>query len=120
MLDGAEVVSSALGDDLDFLLRHSADRLQLVLITRSDPVMPLYRYRLDETMTELRMADLACDDAEAADLLAASGVRLDPGAAARPQRAGPGLGRRSQVRRPSPRGGRGPRCRGGGGGGRPR
>lgn len=79
VLDGAEVVSSALGDDLDFLLRHSADRLQLVLITRSDPVMPLYRYRLDETMAELRMADLACDDAEAADLLTAAGVRLDDG-----------------------------------------
>jgi LuxR family maltose regulon positive regulatory protein len=78
VLDGAEVVSGALGDDLDFLLRHSADRLQLVLITRSDPVMPLYRYRLDETMTELRMADLACDDAEAAALLAASGVQLAP------------------------------------------
>lgn len=78
VMDGAEVLSSTLGDDLDFLLRHSADRLQLVLITRSDPVMPLYRYRLDETMTELRMADLACDDAEAADLLAASGVQLAP------------------------------------------
>ena len=78
VLDGAEVVSGALGDDLDFLLRHSADRLQLVLITRSDPVMPLYRYRLEETMAELRMADLACDDAEAAALLAASGVRLAP------------------------------------------
>ena len=30
-------------------------------------------------MTELRMADLACDDEEAADLLAAAGVRLAPG-----------------------------------------
>lgn len=78
VLDGAEVASSTLGDDLDFLLRHSADRLQLVLITRSDPVMPLYRYRLDETMTELRMADLACEDSEAAALLAASGVQLAP------------------------------------------
>ena len=78
VLDGAEVMSGAMGDDLDFLLRHSADRLQLVLITRSDPVMPLYRYRLEEAMTELRMSDLACDDDEAAALLAASGVRLPP------------------------------------------
>ena len=78
VLDGADVVSSRLGDDLDFLLRHSADRLQLVLITRSDPVMPLYRYRLDETMSELRMADLACTDEEAGDLIASCGVRLAP------------------------------------------
>ena len=78
VVDGVEVVSSRLGDELDFLLRHSDDRLQLVLITRSDPVMPLYRYRLEETMVELRMTDLACDDDEAAAVLAASGVSLPP------------------------------------------
>ena len=76
VVDGAEVTASRVGDDLDFLLRHSEGRLQLVLITRSDPVMPLYRYRLEERMVELRMADLACDDGEAAELLAGSGVRL--------------------------------------------
>ena len=36
------------GRDLDFLLRHSGHRLRLVFLTRADPVLPLYRYRLEE------------------------------------------------------------------------
>ncbi len=42
-------------------------------------MLPLYRYRLDETLTEMRIADLAFTDPEADRLLTKSGVRLAPG-----------------------------------------
>jgi LuxR family transcriptional regulator, maltose regulon positive regulatory protein len=77
VIDGYDVVSDAVGRDLDFLLRHSGHRLQLVLLTRSDPVMPLYRYRLDDNIEELRMRDLAFTDDEAAELFASAGVELE-------------------------------------------
>lgn len=80
VLDGYEAASAEGAEDLDFLLRHSGHRLRLVVVTRVDPVLPLYRYRLDDSLVELRAADLAFDDDEAADLLAAAGVRLTPGA----------------------------------------
>jgi LuxR family maltose regulon positive regulatory protein len=76
VIDGHDVVSDGVGRDLDFLLRHSGHQLQLVLLTRSDPLLPLYRYRLDGTIAELRMRDLAFSDEEAAALFTAAGVRL--------------------------------------------
>ncbi len=78
VVDGYEVDSAAVAGDLDFLLRHTGHRLRLVLLTRADPVMPLYRYRLEETVTEVRMADLAFTDEEAGALLDKMGVRLAP------------------------------------------
>ena len=77
VIDGYDVVSDVVGRDLDFLLRHSGHRLQLVLLSRSDPLMPLYRYRLDGTIVELRMRDLAFTDDEAAQLFASAGVELE-------------------------------------------
>lgn len=77
VVDGYDVVSDAVGRDLDFLLRHSGHRLQLVLLTRSDPMMPLYRYRLDDSIVELRMRELAFTDDEAARLYASAGVELE-------------------------------------------
>jgi len=77
VIDGHDVVSDAVGRDLDFLLRHSGHRLQLVLLTRSDPLLPLYRYRLDANVAELRMRDLAFTDDEASELFASAGVELE-------------------------------------------
>ena len=77
VIDGYDVVSDAVGRDLDFVLRHSGHRLQLVLLTRSDPLMPLYRYRLDDTLVEVRMRDLAFTDDEAAELFGSTGVELE-------------------------------------------
>ena len=76
VIDGYDLVSTAVGRDLDFLLRHSGHRLQLVLLTRSDPLLPLYRYRLDATIAELRMRDLAFTDDEASELFASADVKL--------------------------------------------
>jgi LuxR family transcriptional regulator, maltose regulon positive regulatory protein len=80
VVDGDSLDLAAVAADVDFLLRHAGHRLRLVLLTRADPVLPLYLYRLEETMTEVRMADLAFDDDEAAVMLAALGTRLTPGA----------------------------------------
>ncbi|QBR91478.1 LuxR C-terminal-related transcriptional regulator [Nocardioides euryhalodurans] len=78
VLDGYEVASAGVGADLDYLLRHAGRRLRIVLVTRADPVMPLYRYRLEEAVTEVRMSDLALCDREAGDLLSMMGVALAP------------------------------------------
>jgi LuxR family transcriptional regulator, maltose regulon positive regulatory protein len=76
VLDGYEMTSSQVAADVDFLLRHSGHRLRLVLTTRADPVLPLYRYRLLDTVTDVRMADLAFTDEEASQLLTGCSVSL--------------------------------------------
>jgi LuxR family maltose regulon positive regulatory protein len=76
VLDGIELTSATDGEDLDFLLRHSGRKLRLVVTTRVDPVLPLYRYRLEDLLVELRAADLAFTDTEARDLFAGAGVVL--------------------------------------------
>lgn len=80
VLDGYELDRPDEARDLHYLLEHSMGRLGLVLVTRVDPVLPLYRYRLDDGLTELRVADLAFTDQEAAALLRDAGVELDPDA----------------------------------------
>ena len=65
VVDGYELVEPGIAKDLDFLLRHSGRRLRTVLTTRVDPMLPLYRYRLEETLVELRIADLGFTDDEA-------------------------------------------------------
>lgn len=63
---------------LHHLLRDAGGRLHLVVLSRSDPLLPLHRYRLDGGLVEIRMADLAFTTAEARDLLARRGVELAP------------------------------------------
>jgi LuxR family transcriptional regulator, maltose regulon positive regulatory protein len=76
VLDGLEISDARLSADLDFVLAHSGRRLRLLILTRLDPVLPLHRYRLDETMVELRMSDLAFTSEETSRLLETSGVPL--------------------------------------------
>jgi LuxR family transcriptional regulator, maltose regulon positive regulatory protein len=76
VLDGYDMVSPVVARDVDFLLRHSGHRLQLVMVTRVDPVLPVYRYRLEDSVAEVRMSDLAFTDAEAGKLLERAGVHL--------------------------------------------
>jgi LuxR family maltose regulon positive regulatory protein len=67
-------------EGLDSLIRagqHQAQPgLRLVLAARSDPLLPLHRYRLAGQMHELRAADLAMTAAEIRDVLAVHGVSL--------------------------------------------
>jgi LuxR family transcriptional regulator, maltose regulon positive regulatory protein len=69
VLDGYELTSPRVGADFDYLLSHSGGMLRSVLITRVDPLLPLHRYRLAETLTEVRMQDLAFTCGEVSTLL---------------------------------------------------
>ncbi len=57
------------------LLRHPMP-LRLVLLTRTDPRLPLYRLRVEGKLSEIRVADLAFTEDEASALLHRSGVTL--------------------------------------------
>jgi LuxR family transcriptional regulator, maltose regulon positive regulatory protein len=61
---------------LDSLIRGSQPGLRLILAARSDPLLPLHRYRLAGQMHELRAADLAMTSAEITEVLSAHGVTL--------------------------------------------
>jgi LuxR family maltose regulon positive regulatory protein len=64
-------------DGLDRLIRGSQS-LRFILSARSDPLLPLHRYRLGGQMHELRAADLALSPAEMRQMLASHGVDLAP------------------------------------------
>lgn len=61
---------------LEFLLRHSKNRLRLVIAARSAPALPLHRWRLTGELTELRAADLAFTEEETAELLNRHGLQV--------------------------------------------
>ncbi len=58
------------------LLVAATGRLRLVLLSRADPLLPLHRYRLAQSVLEVRTADLAFTTAEARELLLRRGVDL--------------------------------------------
>jgi LuxR family maltose regulon positive regulatory protein len=63
--------------DLDTLIRSGLPpRVRLVLAARSDPLLPLHRYRLAGQMGELRASHLAMTQAETEQLLTVYGVAL--------------------------------------------
>jgi LuxR family transcriptional regulator, maltose regulon positive regulatory protein len=77
VLDNVEVLGHGqVVDDLDFLIRHSAPQLRVVAISRTDPPLPLHRYRLAGWLTEIRLDDLAFTVAEAQAMLAEHGTHL--------------------------------------------
>ncbi|GAA3745201.1 hypothetical protein GCM10022225_30980 [Plantactinospora mayteni] len=63
---------------LEFLLRHTAGRLRLVIGCRTDPGLALHRWRLSGELTEIRATDLAFRPDEVADLFSAYGEPLPP------------------------------------------
>src|SRR5215470_9165327 len=63
-------------EGLDSLIRAGHPGLRLVLAARSDPLLPLHRYRLAGLMREVRAADLAMTPAEITEVLAVHGVSL--------------------------------------------
>jgi LuxR family transcriptional regulator, maltose regulon positive regulatory protein len=77
VLDDAHVLTHpAILDGLDSLLRGGWTRLRLVLSARTDPLLPLHRYRLAGHMSELRAQQLAMTGQEAHALLGEHGVSL--------------------------------------------
>ena len=63
---------------LDSLIRGGGPEFRLVLAARSDPLLPLHRYRLAGLMHEVRAADLAMTSDETAEVLAAHHITLSP------------------------------------------
>ena len=58
------------------LLRLRLERLHLVLITRSDPVLPLHRLRMSGDLAEVRSQDLAFGIVEASQMLERNGLSV--------------------------------------------
>jgi LuxR family transcriptional regulator, maltose regulon positive regulatory protein len=79
VIDDAHLLTHpAVHDGLDLLIRARPPRLRLVLAARSDPLLPMHRYRLAGLMRELRAAELAMTRGEVRELLLAHGVTLRP------------------------------------------
>ncbi len=77
VIDDAHVISNPdVLDSLDRLVRGRQPGLRLILAARSDPLLPLHRYRLAGQMLELRAADLAMTPQEISQVLAVHDVSL--------------------------------------------
>jgi len=70
------VGSTEIADELEFVLRHVGDGLRLIVISRTEPQLPLHRYRAAGQVTDIRGADLAFRPEETAELLSRHGMRL--------------------------------------------
>ncbi|QLJ01919.1 helix-turn-helix transcriptional regulator [Streptomyces sp. NEAU-sy36] len=70
------VTDPEIADQLEFVLRHAGPGVRLVLVTRTEPLLPLHRYRAADAVTEIRNDELAFTPGEAAELLALHGLRL--------------------------------------------
>ncbi len=91
IVDNADSLTSReLTGALDLLVRHAGANLRLVLCARSDPLLPLHRYRLNDLLTEIRTDELAFNAEETGGLLASLGapVPADVAAALREQTEG--------------------------------
>ncbi|HEX8347397.1 MAG TPA: LuxR C-terminal-related transcriptional regulator [Actinoplanes sp.] len=64
--------------ELGGLLHPPRNDIRIVLISRSEPALPLHRLRAAGELSEIRASDLAFTIAEAAELLAGHGVSLPP------------------------------------------
>lgn len=80
--DGDALGDRELGEAVGELLRGAHGRLRLVLLTRTDPFLPLHRYRIDGDVSEIRAADLAFDADEQAALVRGYGLSLSEAGAA--------------------------------------
>lgn len=70
--------NSAIHESVLFLLDHCPKTFHLVIISRSDPPLPLSRLRVRAQMVELRASDLSFTQTEAAEFLNdIMGLRLD-------------------------------------------
>ncbi|MFG2988122.1 LuxR C-terminal-related transcriptional regulator [Streptomyces sp. NPDC048257] len=65
-------------EGLDFVLRHAAGGLRIVLTSRSDSLLRLHRYRAAGEITEIRHADLRFTPEDAEALLGEHGLAICP------------------------------------------
>lgn len=70
------VTAPEVAEQLGFVLHHAGRGLHLVLVTRTEPLLPLHRYRAAGELTEIRAAELAFTREEAVALLELHGLSL--------------------------------------------
>lgn len=70
------VTGPEVAEQLDFVLQHAGRGLHLVVVTRTEPMLSLHRYRASGALTEIRGAELAFTPEEATALLERHGLRL--------------------------------------------
>lgn len=69
-LDDYHVISNAdIHAGINFLIEHASPSLHLVIVTRTDPPLPLSRLRVRGQVTEIRISDLRFDTNEASSFL---------------------------------------------------
>src|SRR3954469_15171345 len=79
VIDQADHLSSrSILTGLDLFLHHAGRRLHLVMCGRAAPGLPLHQYRLDDSISEIRSAQLAFTAEETRELFHAAGVRVSP------------------------------------------
>ena len=84
VLDDWHVVRSTVCDDvLSSLLKDRPAQVQIVVSSRSDPGLPVARYRAHGTLVEVRERDLRMNSADAVQLFQAIDVELDSETSAR-------------------------------------
>ena len=88
VLDDYHLIQTlAVHEQLGFLLQHMPSQMRLVIASREDPPLPLSRLRARAQMVEIRQADLALTEGEAAAFLRSTmGVDLSSDDAAALQR----------------------------------
>ncbi len=75
VLDGFDrVAAPETAAQLEFVLRHAGPGLHLVVVSRTEPLLPLHRYRAAGELTEIRDAELAFTAREAGELLGRHGL----------------------------------------------
>lgn len=81
VLDDYHLIENpSIHESLVYLIEHLPETIILAVCTRSDPPMPLSRWRVRGYLTEIRLADLRFNHAEAADFFRNfSGLQLDDG-----------------------------------------
>ncbi|MFD7135646.1 LuxR C-terminal-related transcriptional regulator [Streptomyces sp. NPDC059894] len=70
------VTDPEIAEQLAFVLHHAGPGMRLILVTRTEPLLPLHRYRAAGELTEIRGAELAFTPEEAARLLELHGLSL--------------------------------------------
>ncbi|NDZ75077.1 helix-turn-helix transcriptional regulator [Streptomyces sp. SID10362] len=75
------MTSPEVAEQLEFVLHHAGPGMHLVLVTRTEPLLPLHRYRASDELTEIRGSELSFTSQEARALLRLHGLQLPEHAA---------------------------------------
>ncbi|MET8948477.1 helix-turn-helix transcriptional regulator, partial [Streptomyces sp. NPDC004542] len=70
------VPAPEIAEQLEYVLHHAGGGMRLIIVTRTEPMLPLHRYRAAGELTEIRDAELAFTPEEAVTLLELHGLRL--------------------------------------------